>query len=66
MARDQNNDVLLGYSESSTTMYPSIFIAGRTPADTLGTLENEISVVTGTGSQPDTSQPLGRLQRHAD
>ena len=59
MARDQNNDVLLGYSESSTTMYPSIFIAGRTPADTLGTLENELSVVAGTGSQPDTSNRWG-------
>ncbi len=59
MARDQNNDVLLGYSESSTTMYPSIFIAGRTPGDTLGTLENEVPVVAGTGSQPDTFNRWG-------
>jgi hypothetical protein len=51
IARDQSNDVLVGYSESSTTMYPSIFIAGRTPADALGTLENEVAVVNGTGSQ---------------
>ena len=59
MARDRNNDVLVGYSESNTNMYPSIFIAGRTPGDTLGTLENELSVVNGTGSQPDTSNRWG-------
>jgi hypothetical protein len=59
IARDQNNDVLLGYSESSATMYPSIFIAGRAPGDALGTLENEVSVVAGTGSQPDTFNRWG-------
>ncbi|MGA3054005.1 MAG: hypothetical protein ABSD63_07340 [Candidatus Korobacteraceae bacterium] len=59
VARDQNNDVLLGYSESSASMYPSIFLAGRTPADTLGTLENEIPVVAGTGSQPHTANRWG-------
>jgi hypothetical protein len=59
VARDQNNDILLGYSESSTSVFPSIFIAGRTPADALGTLESELSVVAGTGSQPDTSNRWG-------
>ena len=59
VARDQNNDILLGYSESSTSMFPSIFIAGRPPTDTLGTLESEVSVVAGTGSQPDTSDRWG-------
>ncbi len=59
MARDQNNDVLVGYSESGTNMYPSIFLAGRTPTDTLGTLENEVSVIAGTGSQPATSNRWG-------
>ena len=49
IARDQSNDVLVGYSESSTNMYPSIFIAGRTPADALGTLENEVAVVEWNG-----------------
>ena len=59
IARDQSNDVLLGYSESSSSMYPSIFVAGRIPADTLGTLETEVSVVNGTGSQPDTMNRWG-------
>jgi hypothetical protein len=59
MTRDQNNDVLVGYSESNNDMYPSIFIAGRTPSDTPGTLEDEVVVVNGTGSQPDTSNRWG-------
>jgi len=59
VARDQSNDVLVGYSESSGDMYPSIFVAGRMPTDTLGTLENELAVINGTGSQPDTSNRWG-------
>ena len=59
LARDMNNDVLLGYSESSSNMYPSIFIAGRTPGDTLGTLEGELLVKAGSGSQPDTYNRWG-------
>ena len=59
IARDQSNDVLLGYSESNSDMYPSIFVAGRTPSDALGTLENEVAVVNGSGSQPDTHNRWG-------
>ncbi|HZL69973.1 MAG TPA: hypothetical protein VFC29_21895, partial [Candidatus Limnocylindrales bacterium] len=59
MARDENNNVLVGYSESNTNMYPSIFVAGRTRGDALGTLENEVLVVNGTGSQPDTANRWG-------
>jgi hypothetical protein len=59
IARDQSNDVLVGYSESNTNMYPSIFIAGRTAGDALGTLESEVAVVNGTGSQQDSSNRWG-------
>lgn len=59
MARDQNNDVLVGYSESGSNIYPSIFVAGRTPGDAFGTLESEVSVLTGAGSQPDTANRWG-------
>ena len=59
LTRDMNNDVLLGYSESSLTMYPSIFVAGRTPGDAPGTLEGEIQVVAGSGSQPTTGNRWG-------
>ncbi len=61
IAADMNNDILAGYSESSSSMYPSIAVAGRLPppADPLGTLEPELAVVAGTGSQPDTSNRWG-------
>ena len=66
VARDKMGDILAGYSEScgnscpgGTAMYPSIFVAGRTASDTAGTLEPELLLVGGTGSQPDTSNRWG-------
>jgi hypothetical protein len=59
-------DILVGYSEScgttcpgGTPLFPSIFVAGRVPSDPLGTLEPEVLVVGGSGSQPDTSNRWG-------
>ncbi len=64
IARDKVGDLLLGYSEScgdacpgGTPTFPSIVVAGRTSADPLGTLENEVTVLAGTGSQ--TTSPWG-------
>ena len=66
VARDKAGDILVGYSEScgstcpgGTAMYPSIFVAGRTPSDAAGTLESEVLLVAGAGSQPDTSNRWG-------
>ena len=66
IARDKMGDILVGYSEScgntcpgGTAMYPSIFVAGRLASDTPGTLEPEVLLVAGTGSQPDTSNRWG-------
>ncbi len=66
IARDKMGDILVGYSEScgstcpgGTAMYPSIFVAGRTPGDAPGTLEPELMLVGGAGSQPDTSNRWG-------
>jgi hypothetical protein len=51
-AMDQAGDLVVGYSESnSTNLYPSIAYTGRLPGDTLGTLEAETLVFTGSGSQ---------------
>ncbi len=55
IARDKSYDILLGYSVSSLNMYPSIAVAGRTLHDPPGTLENEVTVINGTGSE--TSNP---------
>jgi hypothetical protein len=66
IARDKAGDILVGYSEScgntcpgGTPMFPSIFVAGRTPSDPTGTLEPELLLVAGTGSQTDTSNRWG-------
>jgi hypothetical protein len=59
VARDKNGDILVGYSESSSSLYPSIYVAGRVPGDPAGTLEPELLMVAGAGSQPDTSNRWG-------
>ncbi len=66
VARDKSGDILVGYSEScgstcpgGTATYPSIYVAGRTPSDPAGTLESELLLVAGAGSQTDTSNRWG-------
>jgi hypothetical protein len=51
IAMDRTGDIAVGYSVSSSTLFPSIAYAGRTPADQLGTLEPEITIINGGGSQ---------------
>ncbi len=59
IARDAAGDILLGYSKSNDNMAPSVSIAGRTPVDAPGTLENEVPVMGGAGSPPR----LGKTSR---
>jgi hypothetical protein len=61
IARDKVGDILVGYSESGSSQYPSIYVAGRQVNDPagLGNLEAEVQVVAGTGSQLDTSNRWG-------
>ena len=59
MARDKVGDMLVGYSVSSASTYPAIAIAGRTVNDPPGTLESELTVVHGTGSQLESSNRWG-------
>ncbi|HZP23632.1 MAG TPA: hypothetical protein VFB04_09305, partial [Terriglobales bacterium] len=49
----------VGYTESSTSVFPSVAVAGREFADTLGTLGPEAIAVTGAGSQEDTANRWG-------
>ena len=51
IAMDKAEDIALGYSVSSSSMYPSIAVAGRLPTDPAGALETETAVMTGSGSQ---------------
>ena len=61
-AMDKNGNIVVGYSKSSSTMFPDIFYTARTPADPLGTLPNgEVSL----GALPAGSQN-GTLHRWGD
>jgi hypothetical protein len=51
IAMDKVGDIAVGYSVSSSSVFPSIRYTGRVPSDPLGTLEAENSIKAGTGSQ---------------
>ena len=59
IAMDSAQDIALGYSVSSSSSFPSISYTGRVATDTLGSMETEASIVSGSGSQPDTSNRWG-------
>jgi len=49
---DQDGNMAVGYSQSSTSMYPSIKYAGRLAGETPGILpQNEATLINGTGAQ---------------
>jgi len=49
---NKNGDMAIGYSVSSSSMFPAIRYAGRLSTDSLGTLgQTEGSLIEGTGSQ---------------
>jgi len=51
IAMDQSGDMAVGYSVASSSLNPTIRYTGRVPTDPSGTMEAEVNVVTGTGSQ---------------
>ena len=55
VAMDQAGDLAVGYSVSSSSVSPSVRFAGRVPTDPASTLESEVSIVSGTGSQSGSS-----------
>ena len=56
IAMDQSGDMLLGYSVSTSSTHPGIVYTGRLSSDTLGTMESENTLLTGTGSQTGHSR----------
>jgi uncharacterized membrane protein len=56
---DSAQDIALAYSISSSSLFPSISYTGRIATDPLNTMETEASIVSGTGSQSDTSNRWG-------
>ena len=59
IAQDRNGNMALGYSISSSTMFPSIAIHGRLAGDPLNTLGAEDIWLAGTGSQQNTFSRWG-------
>ena len=57
---DQAGDIALGYSLSSSSVFPSIAYTGRVPSDAQGTMESETMLLSGSGSQ------TGGLSRWGD
>lgn len=51
IAMDKVGDIAVGYSVSSSQMYPAISFTGRVPSDPLGTLGAENTIIAGGGSQ---------------
>jgi hypothetical protein len=51
IAEDKAADIAVGYSVSSSSLHPAIRFAGRVPNDPAGSLESEISLIEGAGSQ---------------
>lgn len=60
LAMDQNGDIALGYSVSSSSVHPAVRYTGRVPSDPAGSMESEASIFEGTGSQ------TGGLNRWGD
>ena len=60
MAMDKAGNIALGYSVSSTAMFPSVYYTGRLASDPLGTLQSEGQLKAGSGSQ------TGSLHRWGD
>ena len=51
IAMDHSGDIALGYSASSSSVYPSIRYTGRVPGDPLGIMESETVIQPGAGYQ---------------
>jgi hypothetical protein len=51
IAMDRNGDIAVGYSGSSSSVYPYVAYATRVPSDTLDTLSAETIAKAGGGSQ---------------
>jgi hypothetical protein len=51
IASDKTGNLALGYSGSSSSVYPSIFYSFRSPSDPLNKIGSERTLFVGTGSQ---------------
>ncbi len=59
IAMDKDGDIALGYSKSSSSMYPAVAVTGRLVGDPPGTMGSEDVWFAGTGSQVSSSSRWG-------
>lgn len=59
IASDKQGNIALGYSASSSSVYPSIRYTGRLVTDAPGTMQTENIIQAGTGSQTGTLHRWG-------
>ena len=59
IAMDGDGNIALGYSVSSSTVFPGIRYATRNPSDPPGTLQDEQTMVDGGGSQTSIANRWG-------
>jgi hypothetical protein len=63
IAMDKDGNIALGYSVSSSTLFPSIRYATRTPGDALGTMGSEMMLVRDTAAAPGDAPGTLSLER---
>src|SRR5438270_3402633 len=51
IAMDKDGNIALGYSKSSTTVLPGIYVTGRLATDSAGTMGGEVEMQAGIGVQ---------------
>jgi hypothetical protein len=51
VAMDKVGNTAIGFSASSQSLFPSVYVAGRAPADPLGAMFGPLVLVTGSGVQ---------------
>ena len=68
IAMDQAQDIAVGFTRSGSGagQYPSLVYAGRVPSDAAGTLESEVTLLAGTGSQSSSGVCAGGCDRWGD
>ena len=60
IAMDNQGNMALGYSSSSSTLFPQVRVTGRLGTDPINTMTlGETHLVDGAGAQTDTSNQLG-------
>ncbi|MGB0111004.1 MAG: hypothetical protein WBP52_21105 [Terriglobales bacterium] len=55
IAQDHQGNMLMGYSGSSATVFPSVYVTGRLNTDTINSMESETQLFAGLNSQVNIS-----------